>query len=113
MRNARFWIMGPGSSPVKLTLKHGQRIQWGHAWHNGEGWSSEHMTLEYLEGMVYREDGTDGTDCDGRLSTFTETVCELENLAANNGGFEDDPPFPAWERVQANQRDYTAEAMGY
>ena len=110
MINARFWALVHGS-PVKLTLKPGQRLTWHQSWATDEGWSSASETHKHEGEVVRYEGGTDGVDCDGRLSTFCEQQCHLNMLRA--GGALDGLRFPAWERGADGQRDYAAEAMGY
>jgi hypothetical protein len=112
MTNARFWAYINGSQ-VKITLKPGQSLQWGKAYQTDEGWSSEDETWTYHEdGEIQRSYGTDGYDCDGRLSRWFDGWTTLDELAA---GFEFEPGrhYPEWHGNCASQRDYQAEAAGY
>lgn len=112
-RNARFWVYVNGGD-VKLTLRPGHGLSWGRSWSHEEGWSSEEYTWRYKKGSgtVWRLTATDGTDCDGRLSTCTESYCRLDRLQSHQ---VDDSPIrhPDWERLSSRQRDYQAEAAGY
>ncbi len=109
--NARFWVLGPSASPVKLTLRPGQRLTWGQCEPTDEGWSAERETWKHMGEYVRAQHESDGSDCDGRLSTWSEGECHLNELRAGNR--IDGLRFPAWERGDGGQRDYTAEAMGY
>jgi hypothetical protein len=112
--NAKFWVYANGGL-VRLKLKPGQGHTWWRAWSHEEGWSSESITWSYPKGMmqIYRTNETDGTDCDGRLSTCTETYCPLDRLHAWPNQDRDGAALPAWERLSSRQRDYSAEAAGY
>ena len=111
-RNARFWEFAHGS-PVKVTLRPGERKSWGTAQQTEEGWESEWVIWEHAGDKVLRESGADGTDCDGRLSTFNEYVCPLNKLHWGGWGGEGIGRFPEWEKLDSSQRDYAAEAAGY
>lgn len=118
MRNARFWVYLNGNGPVKLTLKPGQRLQWGRAWSHDEGWSSESESWEYDDEIraVVNEWQEDGTDCDGRLTRYGTRYCPVELLQSGNAHDDTDYTdiiYPAWQRGECGQRDYTAEAAGY
>ena len=111
--NARFWAYCNG--PVKITLRPGQSLAWCRFERTEEGcWSSEFCRWEFDGYTVTRECGTDGVDCDGRLSTGYTDSCPLDMLHAGNtawpeGCFE----YPAWESEEYSRRDYQAEAAGY
>lgn len=117
--NARFWTFENGDY-VKITLSPGQELSWGKRWSHEEGWSSEFTTWSYEQGHVIQESGTDGVDCDGRLSTWHVTYCKVEDLKTREAwrGWDDrlqgpGLPVPAWSDSKSSQRDYSAEAMGY
>ncbi len=88
-----------------------------------EGWSRTWISWT-LEGdvVIYRQ-ATDGTDCDGRMSTESEYHCPIAKLATrevyangNAEASEDGPlPFrvPEWTDGRASQLDYSAEDAGY
>ena len=90
-----------------------------------EGWSATYTRwiLDSDEGTVTCETTTDGADCDGRMSTRSDVVCDVADLASVVPGRtqEDEEtgapllPFkvPAWRDVRRSQRDYSAEAAGY
>jgi len=115
MKNARFWEWLNGN-PVKITLKPGQSLRWGQWRRTEEGYHQESLRWFYPDWLptpcIGLEMATDGRDCDGRLSTYTELTCDLEELMANHNrhsGLD----MPNWHRVSARQRDYQAEAAGY
>lgn len=124
--NARFWEW-IHDGVVKITLKPGQQLRWGHGGPDDEGWSSECFQWELLDDVVLMEYDTDGRDCDGRMSTHQEFWCQRENLmdrVARHYGLDNDGRaivthenrvvmLPTWQKGGCSQRDYTAESMGY
>ena len=111
--NARFWAW-VGSGLVKITLRDGQTLRWRHSEPTEEGWSSEFEEWEYEHGVVTRRGGTDGHDCDGRLSSWYELECSVSNLSIGQPAYrEPDINMPVWRERGRGQRDYAAEAMGY
>jgi hypothetical protein len=52
-----------------------------------------------------------GCDCDGRLDRYSEYECHVRELDARH--LENELYLPNWKLLEASQRDYTAEAMGY
>ena len=112
-RNARFWAF-INLSPVKITLKPDQELYWGWRRRSEEGWDAEYETWLLEDGVVTSTVDTDGCDCDGRLSTHQSFVCPVERLQDGHQPEEyPDVVYPAWEREEASQRDYAAEAAGY
>lgn len=115
---ARFWALVNGS-PVKLTVREGEELHWGRGWRHEEGWSSEsaiyRIERDCREGRlpyVVCEWGTDGTDCDGRLSAGGTSVANVMDL--KSGYIEsEEVRYPKWESEEGWQRDYQAEAAGY
>jgi hypothetical protein len=63
------------------------------------------------DGVLRNIVATDGVDCDGRMSTYDEYVCPVEDRHSrpNMEGWL----MPAWESADSSQRDYSAEAAGY
>lgn len=119
MKNARFWIW-LNDGLVKLTLKPGQELVWFKSWRHDEGWSSEihQWTYDEFDGVVVEDYGTDGVDCDGRLSTSSSYEVPVDRLAETEmyvaeGTYGPMPAQPDWCRKGSFQRDYSAEAMGY
>lgn len=102
MNNARFTVLHSGSEVV-LTLRPEQSLSWDHYENHDEGWSSTWTIWRYRDGKLQLEQATDGTDCDGRLSTHVELVAVVPASGA----------FPHWDEVNSGQRDYAAEAAGY
>jgi hypothetical protein len=109
-KNLRFWAF-VNCSPVKLTLRPGQTLGHYVGSRTEEGWESETHTWTALDNGVLCEWGTDGRDCDGRLSQAGESFAPFEALAA--GGSVDGAVFPRWEHGQSSQRDEYAERAGY
>ena len=110
---------------MKISVKYGQTLTWGHRGPTDEGWSSECQEWTFEDKQITRICDSDGRDCDGRLSHHAEFHCPLLELNAvpilnwdgYDGTFEPQPIpgmfCPAWQKGKASQRDYTAEAMGY
>lgn len=92
-------------APCILTLQPGQTLSHDEGGPTEEGWSHSWQRWSYDGQQVTREYGTDGTDCDGRLTTHGLDVWDLFTL--NEWG------FPEWERVESRRRDFRAEEMGY
>jgi hypothetical protein len=85
--------------------------------------------------VIVRHEYHDGTDCDGRHSSMVTSFAALDALRAEPCVGEGPPVLeidyrgrrhwvqswvdlpgmfrPDWQRADASQRDYTAEAMGY
>ena len=111
--NARFEILAHGEQ-VTLTLRPGQSLSWGTWARTDEGWSSEFATWEFDGEYVTRDCGTDGRDCDGRLSSAHVARCHVSRLRAHS--YDIDGVIyhaPDWDTVEHSQRDYAAEAAGY
>lgn len=131
-RIARFWEHVNGGW-VKLSLREGDTIEHREGGATDEGYSVTYLTYEYDGQTVTRTAHTDSRDCDGRMSQTTVVECAVDRLAtrapyvpspeeftptAQRPYDETYQPcagamFPTWERVNASQRDYSAEAMGY
>ena len=110
--NARFWTYHHGW--VKITLKPGQTLtisEWGRT---DEGWSSSDETYTHDGEGVRLEWGTDGVDCDGRLSEDGESYLPLASIGIG-GCVEDEQEvtYNDWLRGPKSKRDYSAEAAGY
>lgn len=117
--NARWWTWLNGGW-IKLTLKPGQRLQWGFGQTDSEGWSREYWSWEYVEcdvlPRIESEFHEEAMDCDGRLDRDVSLVCPIKDLAAREVYDSDEKVTywtPEWERMHAGQRDYSAEAAGY
>jgi len=108
--NARFWIF-VNDGPVKLTIKPGRPLHYYKWWRHDEGWSSEYVEWGHLGEGVMRVTETDGTDCDGRMSTGSTCTCRIEDL--HMGSSMDGVTYPLWKSQERSQRDYQAEAAGY
>jgi hypothetical protein len=124
--NARFWIW-ENDSRVKITLRPDQRLTWGRYTRHDEGYTSASYTWEWDGETLTEQFGSDGTDCDGRLSTSSErcaTLAQLRGVQAYDWHDFDYPLpaiklpvdgvfYPAWTDGRRSQRDYSAEAAGY
>lgn len=109
--NIRFWHFIHDSA-VKITLHPNQVLSHMFGGAHEEGWSSEAVTWTHEIDRVHRECISDGSDCDGRLTRGSETVCSISHLFENYFK-EDRVSYPVWEPFDAYQRDYAAEAMNY
>lgn len=115
-KNARFWIVGPDGSYVKLTLVPGQTLSFGFGGPTDEGYSCrwESYTLDAELGTVLSTITSEGRDCDGRMDRSSSFVCPVDQLRGGQECYEFPGNFmPAWERTGSHQRDYSAEAAGY
>lgn len=110
MRNARFWQYINGSY-VKLTLQHGQQLNWSNSEATDEGFSAEAYTWELDGEVVQMYHTTSGRDCDGRHSSEQDFFCFIDELYSWIG--TDGHMMPMWELEDYMNRDYSAEAMGY
>lgn len=110
-RNARFWVIW-NADLVKLTLAPGQRLSLFHAERHEEGWNCSRKSFEHTGEAILQEIHDDGTDCDGRLTYSSTSVCPLAELAAFVTDYFEEP-LPRWTVLESEQRDFTAEAAGY
>jgi len=93
------------TSTAVVKLRRGQKLSHGAYERTEEGYSSSWVIWSFDGETVTREWGSDGSDCDGRLSRGGEDVWDCSTL--------NDYGFPEWADVESHQRDYSAEAMGY
>jgi hypothetical protein len=99
-------------SPVKVTLRHGQRIEWASPREAGaEGWSQHGWTLEHRGDHVFRESWSDGRDCDGRYGTEETAVCHVAELRAWDSPYH--AGLPNWQHGASTIHDESAQAAGY
>lgn len=77
-----------------------------------EGWESHGASLSFDGEHVTFVSASDGSDCDGRLSSTVELICHKDKLAATKS-HDGLCFFPEWTRVSESQRDYEAERAGY
>jgi hypothetical protein len=110
-RNARFWVVW-NTDLVKLTLAPGQRLELFQLQRHEEGWSSSGKSFEHTGEAILQEIHDDGTDCDGRLTYSSTSVCPLAELAAFVSDYFEEP-LPRWTVLESEQRDFNAEAAGY
>ncbi len=112
MRNQiRFWHYHNGEV-VRIKINAGQTLRHHSGGATDEGWSSESNAWTFDGETVTSQWGSDGMDCDGRLSSYGESFFAAADVAS---GYVDDEGlrFPKWEQGDSSQRDYSAEAMGY
>jgi hypothetical protein len=110
-QQARFWIFTV--SPVRIKINKGQTLSHYRGWRHEEGWSSESHTFSFDGEVVTSEYGTDGRDCDGRLSTSGESHCAVADLQSGYFDESEGIHYPDWQRGKQSQRDEYAEAAGY
>ena len=91
----------------------GKRISFSSGGPNEEGYS--YTVREYWaeDGIVYRREITQSKDCDGRIDRECVTTWDGETYRLDDTVLEYGQPLPHWERQDASQRDYSAEAAGY
>lgn len=106
---ARFWVWH-NDGFVRLKLSPGQAVWFETGGPTDEGYHHEyHYYLNEGDWVRYNYD-TESRDCDGRLDTHQSFYCRVDRL----DDIETDGPYvPHWVRLEARQRDYSAEAMGY
>lgn len=119
-KRVRFWTMANGS-PVRVTVRSGEETAYAGGIRHEEGFTAW-ATRWYLDfDQELADAGCDGwflvemadawgRDCDGRWEESSVSHCNLDRLAVRGEGAE---RYPDWHRVEAGQRDYTAEAAGY
>lgn len=131
MRTARFWIWHRGGY-VKLSIPAGHKFTHFHADRHEEGWSIEETSWEFDGHKVTIHAETDGTDCDGRLSSSDVLTCPVSRLRDRvphagvvinddrwdvvqkyNSVIDGEIRLPAFDYVSQSQRDYAAERAGY
>lgn len=110
MTAIRFWHYG--IEPVLIRIKAGQTLHHYTAHATDEGWTSEANEWEFDGTTLTCRWYTDGVDCDGRLSRSGESSCRVEDVMSGHTD-EDGRTFPAWDRGESSQRDFSAEAAGY
>ena len=111
-KNARFWDY-VSDSWVKITLRPGQQLHHSHGGSTDEGYHRQSTSWEHGGDRVVEIDVSQSRDCDGRMDTYGQYACPLEEL--NSKPWEPSPSglLPNWKRVSSRQRDYSAEAAGY
>ena len=107
---ARFWVF-INSEPVLVKMRKGQTLSHVSGGPTDEGFSFEGRQWEFDGEKVIASTTIKAQDCDGRLDQYFESKCYVANLKA--GYAMDNITYPAWEKVETSQRDYSAEAMGY
>jgi len=117
MKNCRFLTFTNGSD-VKLTLKPGQTLE--HCQHGptDEGWFSDFESWSLSEDgdTLRRENISDGSDCDGRLTRCNTAYASTDPATFHTGydPYKNRPAmFPYWRDGESEQRDQFAELMGY
>jgi len=75
LKNIRFWDYV--YSPVKITLKPGQTLHHCKRYFNGEGNSIDCISWSYIDNHLKAIVFSDGFDCDGRLTTYSEYQCKI------------------------------------
>jgi hypothetical protein len=108
-RSIRFWTYHRDGF-VRIKIAMGETLHHGYREATDEGWYFEGIRWECNSDGILREQVHDGVDCDGRLTQYHTDFATHCNLNA----FEyEGVKLPVWDDVEAHQRDYSAEAMGY
>jgi hypothetical protein len=132
MKNARFWDF-VNEGYVKLTLKPGQKIRFGHSGPDEEGWHYERYMFEHSDdglGIVcHRASG--GRDCDGRIDEGATHFAAYDRLAVHGAFIQDEDRNPSpesvarahhdgrrimqpdWNEIRHGIRDHSAELANY
>jgi hypothetical protein len=132
--NARLKIYVNGGD-VTITLRPGQSISHHTSEPTDEGYAWEGTTWTYDadDGVVTREWGHGGRDCDGETSTSGTDYCPVDKLQAKvnqtyvgrklvtegdeswyESDIQDDPGWPDWQEEQpARHYDQYAELSNY
>jgi hypothetical protein len=110
--SVRIWIFVNGS-PAQLTLELDKPVSWRKSGRTEEGWSAVSETYTYDGAYVKLEALSDGSDCDGRLTRYSECQCHVTDLAAGYHDTETDTHYPKWETVAQHQYDEQAVLAGY
>ncbi len=116
IQTLRFWHYDPKSgSHIKISLrKNGDAVVFYEWSRTDEGWSSTLDRYTRNGDTVTGETIHDGKDCDGRLTQIYEGVSHYWQLKSYvYDGIPADVRLPVWDKTEASQRDYSAEAMGY
>ena len=111
-KTAKFWVYA--NEPTKIKLREGQTLTHYSGGLTDEGYSYEATTWTLDGEFVIVEHASRALDCDGRIDHYSTATCGVEYLRGGNIDPEDQTiVYPAWERIESSQRDYSAEAMGY
>lgn len=110
-KNVRFWVYWNGDF-VKVTVTPSKAVNMSYSTPTDEGWTSKSATYHINElGHLLSEYSIDGSDCDGRLSTYDASVADgFRQHEDSNGNIY---TVPCWIPLKSGQRDYTAEAARY
>ena len=90
---------------VRLALSDGDTITHESFALHDEGWGLRRVIITRNGDTLDMAVITEGSDCDGRLDTLDMLESPVDRLT--------DMGIPDWRLVNARQRDYAAEAMGY
>jgi hypothetical protein len=115
VRNARFWVWHNGGW-VKLTMRPGQSIVLTSGGLNDEGYSYSRERFTFNGLTVVVEGVTHARDCDGRMDSYSEHYCGVDDLKAMEAEVDEygeRPARPHWELGSCFQRDEQAELAGY
>jgi hypothetical protein len=120
-RTARFWTWGT-EGWVKLSLRPGESLEHTEGGPCDEGWSYSSAVWTHHGDHLTLEASNCSQDCDGRLDRSTVLVAtelreythrEWQNVAADEYTDTLVGLRPDWHEESYDQRDHSAEAMGY
>lgn len=114
--NARFWTYANGSL-VKLTVRPGQVLHWHEGGPTDEGYHWEGHAIAHTGHKLIEEVTIRSRDCDGRFDKAysLETALPIRRGDEDRFIIDQGEPVLTWTEVPRSyqQRDYSAEAMGY
>lgn len=111
MKPVRFKVKWQNRTRL-ITLHPNSQVDLVDNYFNGEGYSSIAECYYLEDSNIIRECYTTGSDCDGRLTTYTGYSIPIKETKAPNNRNQAIIP-QGWKRLSESQRDYLAEAMGY
>lgn len=105
---------------IKVRLVLGQVLNFNYFAYTDEGFISEAYSvhLDRYDLAINRRIDTVGRDCDGRLETYLDCCCPLQERYAfvpyaYPGEKRCRDRYPLWQTLHSSQRDEFAEAAGY
>ncbi len=113
--NAKIWHFQNGS-PIRITLKPGQTVEFYEGGRTDEGYSHEWTRYTHHGEFVANEWMDKSRDCDGPMESWGMREARIDRIGED--GTLEDVGYPEvkrtqWEHCSREQRDHLAEAAGY